>query len=149
MPLFIAFRPEPDIFDWTNVVDWVAGMTAAVKGLGYWVLIFTKLVLLLTCSSSVKFLGSPHGSLLSCLIAGSMYWIDILANFMTGFVVRHQFNLKRKLVMEPHLIALYYVRHGTFFPDLIAALPFIVEASQLASFPCLPVSFSFQAYFPR
>ena len=64
-----------------------------------------------------------------------MYWIDILANFMTGFVVRHQFNLKRKLVMEPHLIALYYVRHGTFLPDLIAALPFIVEVSAQAHPP--------------
>ena len=26
VPLFIAFRPQPDVFDWTNVVDWVAGM---------------------------------------------------------------------------------------------------------------------------
>ncbi|KAK9833493.1 hypothetical protein WJX84_011953 [Apatococcus fuscideae] len=87
VPIFLAFRPEPDVFDWTNVVDWVAG---------------------------------------------SMYWIDIVANFMTGFVVRHHFNLKRKLVMEPHLIALYYVRHGTFLPDLIAALPFIVESVLVA-----------------
>ena len=60
-------------------------------------------------------------------VAGSMYWIDIVANFMTGFVVRHNFNLKRKLVMQPHLIALYYVKHGTFVFDLIAALPFIIE----------------------
>ncbi|KAK9853400.1 hypothetical protein WJX84_009620, partial [Apatococcus fuscideae] len=82
VPLFLAFRVHPDVFDWTNVIDWVAG---------------------------------------------SMYWIDIVANFMTGFVVRHNFNLKRKLVMQPHLIALYYVKHGTFVFDLIAALPFIIE----------------------
>ena len=25
VPLFLAFRVHPDVFDWTNVIDWVAG----------------------------------------------------------------------------------------------------------------------------
>ncbi len=45
--------------------------------------------------------------------------------FSTGFVVIY--NLRRKVIREPRLVAEYYVWHSTFFPDLLAALPLIAE----------------------
>lgn len=45
--------------------------------------------------------------------------------FSTGFLVIY--NLRRKVVRDPALIAEYYIRHSTFVLDLLAALPVIAE----------------------
>lgn len=43
----------------------------------------------------------------------------------TGFVA--VYDLKRLVVMKPRLIASFYIFKGTFFCDLLAALPVIPE----------------------
>jgi len=57
--------------------------------------------------------------------SGVVYWMDIWMGFSTGFVVIY--NLRRKVIRDPALIAEYYIRYSTFFADLIAALPIIAE----------------------
>ena len=59
------------------------------------------------------------------MFPGVAFWIDIFMGFTTGFVPTY--NLKRMIVMQPRLIAEYYVVHGTFICDFIAALPIIAE----------------------
>jgi hypothetical protein len=51
--------------------------------------------------------------------------MDILMGFSTGFVVIY--NLRRKVIRDPRLIAEYYTRYSTFVVDLLAALPIIAE----------------------
>lgn len=72
---------------------------------------------------------SSHGFKLSPYVqpaaAGTVYWLDIVMGFSTGFVVIY--NLRRKVVTEPRLVAEYYMWHSTFFADLLAALPLIAE----------------------
>lgn len=48
-----------------------------------------------------------------------------MMRFRTGFCV--VYNLKRGLIMDGRLIAHFYIFHDTFFTDLIAACPAIVE----------------------
>lgn len=31
VPLFLAFRTSPDVFDWTNVIDWIAGVCLILR----------------------------------------------------------------------------------------------------------------------
>lgn len=57
--------------------------------------------------------------------AGVCYWWDIFMGFSTGFVVIY--NLRRKVIRDPALIAEYYMRYSTFILDLLAALPVIAE----------------------
>ena len=59
--------------------------------------------------------------------AGIIYWADVFMGFATGFVVIH--NLRRRVIRRPVSIAEYYVRYGTFWPDFLASLPTIAEAS--------------------
>ena len=47
----------------------------------------------------------------------------------TGFVA--VYSLKRLVVMKPQLIIRFYMTKGTFWCDLISALPVIVEVSLL------------------
>ncbi len=61
------------------------------------------------------------------MVAGVVYWVDIAMGFSTGFVVIY--NLRRKVVRDPALIAEYYVRYSTFIPDFLAALPVIAEVT--------------------
>jgi hypothetical protein len=51
--------------------------------------------------------------------------------FSTGFVVIY--NLRRKVVKDPLLIAEYYVRYSTFVPDFLAALPVIAEVGAICT----------------
>jgi len=62
--------------------------------------------------------------------AGAIYVLDIIYNFRTAFITVH--NLRRSIVRDPGLIAEYYMRHGTFWPDLLAALPIVAEARRPA-----------------
>lgn len=62
-------------------------------------------------------------------LPGTVYWIDIVMGFSTGFVVIY--NLRRKVVTEPKLVAEYYMWHSTFFVDLLAALPLIAEVGAI------------------
>ncbi|KAK9816960.1 hypothetical protein WJX72_007507 [[Myrmecia] bisecta] len=64
-------------------------------------------------------------------IAGALFWLDILVQFRTGFVV--SYNLKRRLIMAPDLVAEFYLRHGTFWADLISALPVIAQVVVVAT----------------
>ena len=57
--------------------------------------------------------------------AGVVYWLDIVMGFSTGFVVIY--NLRRKVIRDPRMIAEYYMRYSTFVVDLLAALPVIAE----------------------
>ena len=59
--------------------------------------------------------------------AGVIYWLDVLMGFATGFVVIY--SLRRRVVRRPVSIAEFYVRYGTFWPDFLASLPTIAEAS--------------------
>ena len=65
------------------------------------------------------------GLTVGAFAAGIIYVLDIVYNFRTAFIVVH--NLRRCVVRDPALIAEYYVRHGTFWPDLLAALPIVPE----------------------
>jgi len=56
--------------------------------------------------------------------------LDIIYNFRTAFITVH--NLRRSIVRDPGLIAEYYMRHGSFWPDLLAALPIVAEARRPA-----------------
>ena len=47
--------------------------------------------------------------------------------FTTGFVVIY--NLRRRVIRNPVSVAEFYVRYGTFWPDILASLPTIAEAS--------------------
>ncbi len=49
--------------------------------------------------------------------------------FSTGFVVIY--NLRRKVIRDPALIAEYYIRYSTFIIDLVAALPLIAEVRSM------------------
>ena len=57
--------------------------------------------------------------------AGAIYILDIAYNFRTAFIVVH--NLRRSVVRDRVLIAEYYMRYSTFWPDLLAALPLVAE----------------------
>lgn len=57
--------------------------------------------------------------------AGVIYILDIAYNFRTAFIVVH--NLRRSVVRDRVLIAEYYMRYSTFWPDLLAALPLVAE----------------------
>ncbi|PRW51012.1 12-oxophytodienoate reductase 11 isoform B [Chlorella sorokiniana] len=57
-------------------------------------------------------------------IVGTAFYIaDIAMGFHTGFIC----DVRRALIMEAGKVAQYYVRHGGFWVDLIAALPIIPE----------------------
>lgn len=57
--------------------------------------------------------------------AGTIFLVDLFMGCSTGFVA--VYNLKRLVVMKPSLIAEFYITHGTFWFDLISALPVIAE----------------------
>lgn len=46
-------------------------------------------------------------------------------NFNTAFIVVH--NLRRSIVRSRILVAEYYMRYSTFWPDFLAALPLVAE----------------------
>lgn len=51
--------------------------------------------------------------------------MDIIMGASTGFVA--VYDLKRLVVMKPRLIASFYIFRGTFYCDILAALPVIPE----------------------
>lgn len=69
--------------------------------------------------------GRPTFLLLRWTGAGVVYILDIAYNFRTAFIVVH--NLRRSVVRDRVLIAEYYMRYSTFWPDLLAALPLVAE----------------------
>ena len=78
------------------------------------------------------------------LFAGGFFLGDIIMGASTGFVA--VYDLKRLVVMKPRLIASYYVFRGTFYCDLLAAVPVIPEVSHLTSFPAgFPMSFTLKS----
>ena len=70
--------------------------------------------------------------------AGVVYVLDIAYNFRTAFIVVH--NLRRSIVRDSVLIAEYYMRYSTFWPDLLAALPLVAEVRCSTVLACIRAS---------
>lgn len=65
-------------------------------------------------------------------LAGVLYAADMAFHFHCSFVAVHRF--KRRAVVDGRLVAWFYVRHGSFFVDLLSILPTL----ELVPHPCPP-----------
>eukprot|EP00887_Chlorella_sp_A99_P007803 scaffold20.g7803.t1 len=61
------------------------------------------------------------------MLGNTIYLIDLIAGFLIGFVV--MCRNKTVVITSWKATAKFYVRHGSFWMDLIATLPLIVQAS--------------------
>lgn len=55
------------------------------------------------------------------MIAGVVFACDIVINFRTGFEMSA--GKTRRVIMDPKVIAKYYVLYDTFFVDFLCVLP--------------------------
>jgi hypothetical protein len=64
-------------------------------------------------------------------IGNSFYLLDVVVQFQVGFIAR--WDTCRATVLDGPAAARFYVRHGTFFVDVLALLPSVVHYSMVFS----------------
>lgn len=62
--------------------------------------------------------------------AGAIYWTDIAAHFVIGFVIVN--GGEKMPILDAGCVAWQYIRHGTFLWDVASAAPILVEVLILA-----------------
>ncbi|KAK9814109.1 hypothetical protein WJX72_000796 [[Myrmecia] bisecta] len=72
------------------------------------------------------------------LVAGAFYVVELVLGFHIGFVGTHA--LRRRVIMHGRAVAWYYMRHGTFFVDLITTVAWLGQVCVIFANAAHPVS---------
>ncbi|KAK9857200.1 hypothetical protein WJX84_010938 [Apatococcus fuscideae] len=85
----------------------------------------------------VAFFGSPCSTSWLHIMdwtAGAIYWTDIAAHFVIGFVIVS--GGEKMPILDAGCVAWQYIRHGTCLWDVASAAPILVEVVLLTSREC-------------
>ncbi|KAG1662462.1 hypothetical protein FOA52_009670 [Chlamydomonas sp. UWO 241] len=124
MPKSIFFLPTIDPGSWFAMMWGVLSLLFDVIFTAFWVPL------------GVAFCSLDYGNLeLGCvkaeLIGGVFYAMNLLLGFQVGAVLT--LNIKRMVVLDGRIVARAYMKHGRFWLDAIAVVPFLYLVAIIAS----------------
>ena len=117
VPLSFAYFHDVRIFNWMSVLDIIGSKLHCL-------LLRSKSA---ACLQRYRVVHQNRRQMTRRISAGVLYLLDVLFNFHIGIVLTK--SLHSRLLLDGVLVAKLYIKHSTFFVDLVAAIPLPLEVS--------------------